>query len=118
MGKALNSLDEILHEEFSVIVRDATIQRFEYTVEVFWKFVKNYLSSYEGIECYSPKSCMRELNSIGKVDDGETEIFLKMIDDRNLTSHTYQESVSESIYGNIPEYFQLMNEMYEDLHGS
>ena len=88
LGKALNYLDEILHEEFSVIVRDATIQRFEYTVEVFWKFVKEYLSSYEGIECYSPKSCMRELSSAGKMSDNETETLLKMIDDRNLTSHT------------------------------
>jgi len=37
LNQALLSLEEILAEEFSVIVRDATIQRFEYTFELGWK---------------------------------------------------------------------------------
>lgn len=114
-GKALSSLEDILREEFSVIVRDASIQRFEYTVEVFWKCLKEYLASYEGIACYSPKSCIREYHATGKLSDSQTELLLKMIDDRNLTAHTYHESVSEEIYKNIPKYYDLMKFMFEEL---
>ena len=47
--KALNTLKDILREPFSVIVRDAAIQRFEYTFEAFWKFIREYLKEEEGI---------------------------------------------------------------------
>jgi hypothetical protein len=59
--RAIKTLKEILNEPFSVIVRDATIQRFEYTFEALWKFLKEFLKEREGIICNSPKSCYREL---------------------------------------------------------
>ncbi len=55
--KALKTLKAITEEPYSVIVRDAAIQRFEYTSEAFWKVVKSYLDIQEGIICNSPKSC-------------------------------------------------------------
>jgi nucleotidyltransferase substrate binding protein (TIGR01987 family) len=58
--RAIKTLKEILEEPFSNIVRDATIQRFEYTFEALWKFMKEYLKEREGIICNSPKSCYRE----------------------------------------------------------
>ncbi|BBO16520.1 nucleotidyltransferase [Candidatus Brocadia pituitae] len=39
--RALHTLGEILQQPFSTIVRDATIQRFEYTFEALWKFFKD-----------------------------------------------------------------------------
>ena len=42
-GLALKSLENILNEKENVIVRDATIQRFEYTCEAMWKALKLYL---------------------------------------------------------------------------
>lgn len=62
---ALNTLNEILRQPFSIIVRDATIQRFEYTFEALWKYIKEYLKEREGIIANSPKSCFRELFSLG-----------------------------------------------------
>ena len=38
--RALSTFEEILAEPFSVIVRDAAVQRFEYTFEAVWKFIK------------------------------------------------------------------------------
>jgi hypothetical protein len=46
---ALTTLDEALHLPFSVIVRDAAIQRFEYSFESVWKLLKGYLETQEGI---------------------------------------------------------------------
>lgn len=106
--KALNTLKQILEEPFSIIVQDATIQRFEYTFEAFWKFLKEYLKEQEGIICNSPKSCFREIFSLGLLTEEETVKFLEMTDDRNMTTHTYKDEVSRIIYRKIPDYYNLM----------
>ncbi len=106
--KAVDTLKEILEEPFSIIVRDATIQRFEYTFEAVWKFLKEYLKKKEGIICNSPKSCFREAFAIGLLTEEETVEFLEMTDDRNMTSHTYMEEVSEILYGKIKRYYGLL----------
>jgi nucleotidyltransferase substrate binding protein (TIGR01987 family) len=58
--RALRTLKEITRQPYSLIVRDAAIQRFEYSFEIFWKFLKEYLKFEDGIICASPKSCFRE----------------------------------------------------------
>jgi hypothetical protein len=63
--KALATLREILEQPYSVIVRDATIRRFEYTFESFWKLLREYLRECEGVISNSPKSCFREALSAG-----------------------------------------------------
>jgi hypothetical protein len=40
-GRALTTLKEITEEPYSIIIRDASIQRFEYSFEIFWKLLKN-----------------------------------------------------------------------------
>lgn len=109
--RALNSLRDILREKFSVIVRDAAIQRFEYTVEAFWKYLQIYLKEFEGIECNSPKSCIRSVHSVMLWNEDKTVQALEMIDDRNLTSHTYHEEVANNIYSKLNDYYQLMDNL-------
>lgn len=111
--RALNTLKEILNQPFSIIVRDAAIQRFEYTFEAVWKFLKEYLKEREGVISNSPKSCFREAFSIGRLTEEETVKFLEMTDRRNDTSHTYKEEVSQIIYSKIPAYFLLMESLLE-----
>ncbi len=111
--RALNTLKEILNQPFSIIVRDATIQRFEYTFEAVWKFLKEYLKEREGVISNSPKSCFREAFSIGRLTEEETIKFLEMTDRRNDTSHTYKEEVSQIIYSKIPVYCLLMESLME-----
>jgi len=106
--RALKTLDEILKEPYSVVVRDATIQRFEYTFEILWKTLKEYLKEYEGIQCNSPKGCFREALNVGLLNEEQTVLFLEMTDDRNLTSHTYIEEVAQKIYGKIKDYYKIM----------
>lgn len=113
--KTLGSLREILGEPFSVIVRDATIQRFEYTFEIFWKLVKEYLYSYEGIDSNSPKSCFRGGFSVGILNEEQSLTCLEMTDDRNLTTHTYVEEVADSIYEKIRDYYQLMDTVFNQI---
>lgn len=108
---ALKTLDDILREPYSVIVRDAAIQRFEYTFEAFWKFIKEYLKEKEGLYVNSPKSCFRELLSIGIASEDEVFQLLEMTDRRNETSHTYKEKVAQNIYDKTKGYFVLMDKI-------
>lgn len=112
-ARALSTLEEILHEKFSIIVRDAAIQRFEYTFESVWKLVKAYLYEVEGLVCNSPKSCWRELLAVGLADESEVSQLLAITDDRNLTSHTYVEAVAEAIYEKLPAYWRLLQQVHD-----
>lgn len=101
--KALATLQEALAEKNpTVIVRDAAIQRFEYTFEAVWKAGQAFLRRQEGLDVGSPKGVMRSLFQTGYLNEGQTELGLKMVDDRNLTSHTYSEGLSENIFKELP----------------
>ena len=108
---ALKTLREIMKEPFSAIVRDAAIQRFEYTFEAFWKFIKEYLKEKEGIIVNSPKACFREIFSLGLCSEEETVQLQEMADKRNETSHTYKEEVANLIYEAINDYSLLMQKI-------
>ena len=114
--RAIDTLTDILEETYSVIVRDATIQRFEYSFEALWKYCKEYLRENEGIAINSPKKCFRELFSLGLLSDEETVKCLEMTDRRNDTSHTYKEKVADDIFNIVKnEYANLMKQLLNRL---
>ncbi len=113
--RALHTLEEILHLPVDTIVRDASIQRFEYTFESVWKLLKVYLQSQEGIVCPSPKSCFRHALRTGLLSLEDTETCLTMTDDRNLTFHTYIEAIAQAIYQKLPTYYQVMRGLFEKI---
>ncbi len=106
--RALETLQEVLHLEHpSRIARDAAIQRFEYTSEAVWKAAQRYLLEVEGISIGSPKGSIRASRDVGLLNDEQATLGLEMIDDRNLTVHTYNEVVAEDIYAHLPQYADL-----------
>ena len=120
--RALNRLKEAYTEainnrgnRYFPFFRDSTLQRFEFTVETLWKGVKAFLLEVEGVECRSPKGCMRELFSAGYLNEDETTKLLYMINDRNLTSHTYREEIADEIFSRIGNYIQLMEKVLKVL---
>lgn len=118
---ALKTVEDILKEPFSMIIRDATIQRFEYTFEALWKFLKEYLKEKEGIVSNSPKACFKEIFSLGFLTEEGTVRCLEMTDRRNDTSHTYKEEVAKLIYSKIKGYYTLMKNLldqFEDKIGA
>ena len=111
---ALESLKEILNTPYTVVVRDATIQRFEYTFELCWKTFSLYLQEIHGIICRSPKKCFREGLSLELYDETTTEILLKMVDHRNQTVHIYNELIAEEIYQQIvKKYYNTMRKILD-----
>ncbi|MFW7382125.1 MAG: HI0074 family nucleotidyltransferase substrate-binding subunit [Oligoflexus sp.] len=90
--KALISLEKALLEPKSDIVRDATIHRFEFCVELAWKSAKRLM----GTATSAPKSVIREMAQNQLIE--HIDFWLKAIDQRNLSSHTYKEELAELVY--------------------
>jgi nucleotidyltransferase substrate binding protein (TIGR01987 family) len=99
--KALNKLKDILNKEESEEIRDATIKRFESTFELWWKSLQEFFKE-KGITCRSPKDCFKQAFSYGLIEN--EDIWINIIQDRNLTTHTYQEEIAKEIYLKIKEY--------------
>ena len=91
------------------LVVDACIQRFEFCIELTWKTLKKCLA-IEGIEANTPRECIQQAYSIHWLDD-ET-VWLSMLRDRNLTSHTYKEDLALEIYHRLPEHLHAMMTLY------
>ena len=106
--KALVAFREAVTALKSVINRDASLKRFEFTFELMWKTIKLYLKEVEKIDCYSPASCLREARITLGINDEITEICLSMGEDRNLSVHTYSEKMADELYKKFPKYLETM----------
>ena len=108
-GKALKTLQELLESEtLTVVERDAAIQRFEYSFEALWKSGKAFLKEIEGLEIGSPKGVIRGFFQVGLLSEKQTALALAMVDDRNLTSHTYNQNLADRICKELDNYADLM----------
>ena len=99
-SKAVLKLKEALDEdESNPLIYDGVIQRFELTYELAWKLMKAYLE-YEGtVRFNSPRSTFKEAFAVGLIIDGE--VWIDMIEARNLTAHTYNELMAKKIYKGV-----------------
>ncbi len=98
LKKAFSKLKEAVNAVKDELDRDGTIQRFEFTVELLWKTLKKILA-YEKVECYSPRDCIKKAFRFGLIDDDE--VILDMLEDRNRSSHIYDEKEAEQIFERI-----------------
>lgn len=114
LGEALDRLDEILAVPLQkeTYVRDAAIQRFEFCVELFWKVLKK-ISEEAGYSVNSPKSTLQKAYAMQLIDD--EDFWLDMMEDRNLTSHTYRYNLAQEVYNHIKLYYPVMNETYKSI---
>ncbi|GAB6063268.1 HI0074 family nucleotidyltransferase substrate-binding subunit [Deferrisoma palaeochoriense] len=93
--QALATLEEALALPLTPIVRDAAIQRFEYTFELGWKLFRK-VARVEGIEAASPRQAIRAAHQLGLID--AADVWLELLHDRNRTSHTYISRTAEQVY--------------------
>ncbi len=100
--KALNSLSDILKQEWTVLIQDATIQRFEYTFELSWKVLKRYIKLNNNLEIFNVKEIFREAGKQELID--HVEKWFEYLEARNLTSHTYDENIAEKVFTKAKEF--------------
>ena len=103
------TLSSVLGEPKTSLVRDAAIQRFEYSFEAVWKATQRYLRDVEGVEAASPAAAIRKALAVGLLDEPSARLALEMVGDRNLTVHTYNELLAEEIFGRLPRYSKLLS---------
>lgn len=87
--------------------RDAVIQCFEFTFEIVWKTLKLFLER-EGIQCRSPRSCIRECFNAGYLSEEEVRALFQMVEMRNLTVHTYYEELAETLADQIADVAEIL----------
>ncbi|NPA49806.1 MAG: nucleotidyltransferase [Thermodesulfobacteria bacterium] len=102
LEQAFERLKEALPKVEDDLDRDGVIQRFEFTVELLWKTLKLILS-YHGVECFTPRQCVKEAFKAGFIPDDE--IVLDMLTDRNRSSHIYDEATAAEIFEKIAEIY-------------
>lgn len=113
LKKALNRLEEALNEDQgNSLIVDGTIQRFEFTIGIYWKMLKRLLLS-EGIEAKTPRETLKEAYQVGWLQNEQA--WLQMLKDRNETSHAYDEVMARKILQNIIRYYPEMKSTFHKL---
>lgn len=100
LKKAVRNLKEAVKVAKTQLEIDGVIQRFEFTFELAWKTIRLFLDE-EGIECKSPKMAIKEAYAYGFIKN--ERVWLKILRDRNLTTHIYHKEMSRRIFGSIKE---------------
>ena len=112
LSNAAVRLREAVAQPETDLVRDAVIQRFEFTFELGWKSLKLY-PERQGLDCGGPRSTLKKEFAEGLIDSQEeADIWLQMLEDRNLTSHAYDEALASRICRHIvQDYARLLEQM-------
>ena len=112
--KALIQLGDALEESESPIVRDACLQRFEFSYELLWKTLKIFLEEIHGVRAVSPRQVFKEAFALSIIDEELT--FVEMIESRNTLSHTYNEEQAAKIYVKCADYLKAMKNVLAQLN--
>jgi len=117
LGDALGTVQKALAlpKDEERIVVDATIQRFEYTFELFWKTMKRLQEKMGGEQVPLLKMVLQKAYQLGWIEN--EEIWLAMLEDRNMSSHVYKQASADEIYSHIGDYYIEMQRVYEKLKG-
>lgn len=113
--KALAQLTEFIDKgNLNKLEKQGLIKAFEYTYELAWNVLKEYLE-YQGIQDMTgSRDAVRAAFKTGLIEDGDG--WMQMIKDRNKTSHTYNEEIAKEIATNITErFFALFVELSDQM---
>lgn len=102
-AKALSQLNEFMEQgELNKFEQQGLIQCFEYTFELAWKTMKDYLES-EGFTVPSPRSAIQRAFQAGLIQDGH--LWIDALEKRNLMAHTYDEALAQEAINLIRNHY-------------
>lgn len=109
LEKVVMALAEALKLPKNDIVRDASVQRFKFCVELSWKNAKKVM----GTSTSAPKDVIREMAQAGYISD--VQAWLKAIDQRNLSAHTYNEGLANEVYAFAISFLPMAHDLIQKL---
>jgi nucleotidyltransferase substrate binding protein (TIGR01987 family) len=108
LEKAVNTPD--LNE----LERQGLIKAFEFTYELAWTTLKDFLIEKGYTDLIGSKDTLRQAFQVGLISDGD--IWMEMVKSRNLTAHTYNQDTAESIEADvINQYYSLFKQLIKKL---
>lgn len=115
-SKAIGQLTEFMElKELNKFEVQGLIQCFEYTFELAWKVMKDYLE-LEGFEVKTPRSAIQTGFQIDLIEEGH--IWIDALNKRNLMAHTYDEATAHEAETLIKEsYYPQLLKLYQKLEG-
>ena len=94
------------------------IQAFEFTFEQCWKSIQKKAGK-EGVEVASPKKAFSFALQNAWISKNKENFWLKMIEDRNLTTHTYREDVAKEVLARITkDYIPAFESILKELESN
>ncbi|MBY0405848.1 MAG: nucleotidyltransferase substrate binding protein [Cyanobacteria bacterium] len=101
----------------SQLEKEGLIQRFEYTMELAWKTMKDYLEFQNVVLAQiTPRAIVKEAFSAKLITDGQ--VWMDALDARNKMSHTYNFAQFEAVIQDIQSrYLEAIGALYLDLLG-
>lgn len=105
LDQAVSKVDEL-----SVLEKEGMVQRFEYTFELAWKTLKDFLED-QNVEAKFPREVIKKAFEYEIIENGE--IWLEMMEQRNLMAHTYSEDIFKKAVQLICEkYFKALSQVH------
>ncbi len=96
--------------DLSELEQQGLVQGFEFTHELAWNVLKDYLEEQGIMGIIGSRNATREAFKNGLIDDGE--VWMEMIKARNLSSHTYNpETAEEIVEGILTRFYPAFEQM-------
>lgn len=114
--KAVTQLTEFIEKpELNKFELQGLIKCFEYTFELAWKTLKDYLNE-QGFDVKSPRSAIQTAFQIQLIKDGH--VWIDALQKRNLMAHTYNENLAKEAEKLIRiKYYPMLKELCANLEG-
>jgi len=100
-----NAMDLSEERKLSDLEKQGVIQSFEFTFELAWNVMKDYLEEQGVYDIIGSKNAIRHSFNKGIIEDGD--VWILMLESRNLASHSYDEETAVSIYNDIKNTYYL-----------
>ncbi|HEV7373073.1 nucleotidyltransferase substrate binding protein [Arenibaculum sp.] len=120
-GRAIVLLREAVEilrsREMSQLEKEGMVQRFEFTWELAWKLLKDYLE-HSGIvlQTVTPAAVIRAAFAAKLIEDGE--VWMQALDARNRMAHTYNGAAFDAVAVAIRDrYFAALEALHRDMAG-
>jgi len=117
LAKAL-AIDAAAYPEFIAdVIDNGRIQKFEYCVELFWKYLRSCLLA-EGLDVpNSPRAAIKAGLDRGFITEADYAAALELMADRNTCSHIYRQSLIVPILARLPQHCRTMQSVFTRLPG-
>jgi nucleotidyltransferase substrate binding protein (TIGR01987 family) len=94
-----NAVEAASSRELNDLEKQGLIQGFEFTFELAWNVMKDYLEEQGITGIIGSKNAIRYAFNKGLIEDGQ--IWMDMVKGRNISSHSYDEEMSEELVHSI-----------------